>query len=191
MQHSDIDVSWLPWEIAESVAGDFGLAIAEDNYEWYIVSCSAKNLTGSLDLKFGDLALSIPYGDLVLQGDIRDRLVDECYLSVMPRNATDEGPIYWLGQNIMGHLYTVFDQESRAVWLAEYDNCGTEVVEITKDENAIAGMNGQCGGPGIQAGGDKEEAGGAGDAEGFGTRVNGRAVLLWLTSIFAGLLLGF
>lgn len=190
MQHSDIDVSWLPWEIAESVAGDFGLAIAEDNYEWYIVPCSAKNLTGSLDLKFGDLALSIPYGDLVLQGDIRDRLVDECYLSVMPRNATDEGPIYWLGQNIMGHLYTVFDQESRAVWLAEYDNCGTEVVEITKDENAIAGINGQCGGPGIQAGGDEEEAG-AGDAEGFGTRINGPAVLLWLTSIFAGLLLGF
>ncbi|RYP75330.1 hypothetical protein DL771_002426 [Monosporascus sp. 5C6A] len=171
MQHSDVELSWLPPDLVNTIAAHFGLIRTEDDdYDWYIVPCSYKNVTGSLDLKFGDLAVSVPYGDLIIQNDaISDYLKGECYLSVMPRNVTEDGEIFWLGQNIMGHLYTVYDQESRALWLAKYQDCGSEVIEITKDENSIAGINGQC------------EGSAEGSTEGFGHRVAAPTVVALLS----------
>ncbi|RYP38600.1 hypothetical protein DL767_002536 [Monosporascus sp. MG133] len=118
MQRSDVELSWLPPDLVNAIAAHFGITRTEDDYCWYTVPCGYKNMTGSLDAKLGDLAVSVPYGDLIIQDDaISDYLEGECYLSVMPRNVTDDGEIFWLGQNIMGYLYPVYDQESRALWL--------------------------------------------------------------------------
>ncbi|RYP11393.1 hypothetical protein DL764_000047 [Monosporascus ibericus] len=93
MQHSDVELSWLTPDLANTIAAHFGIThMGDDDYDWYIVPCGYKNMTGSLDLKFGDLAISVPYGDLIIQNDaIRDDLEGECHLSVMPRNVTDDG----------------------------------------------------------------------------------------------------
>ncbi|RYP89167.1 hypothetical protein DL770_004539 [Monosporascus sp. CRB-9-2] len=99
MQHSNVELSWLPPDLVNTIAVHFGITRTEgDYYDWYIVPCGYKNMTGSLDLKFGDLAVSVPYGDLIIQDDaISEYLEGECYLSVMPRNVTDDGEIFWLG----------------------------------------------------------------------------------------------
>ncbi len=104
----------------------------------------------------------------------------------MPRNATEDGEIYWLGQNIMGHLYTVYDQDGRAVWLARYQDCGSEVVEITGDENAIAGVSGLCWGTSFRVDGSDAEGLGV---EGFGVRLSVPAVL-WITGMLVWLAVG-
>ncbi|RYP19662.1 hypothetical protein DL765_003255 [Monosporascus sp. GIB2] len=179
MQHSDAEHSLLPPDLVNTIAAHFGITPTEDDYHWYLVSCDYKNMTGSLDLKFGNLAVSVPYGDLIIQNDDVSPIEGGCYFSVMPRNVTDDGEIFWLGQNIMGHLYTVYDQEGRALWLAKYQDCGSEVIEITKDENSIAGINGQCEGP--------AEGSAEGSAESFGHRV-AAPTAVWLSCMFAGLL---
>ena len=189
MQHTDIETSWLPPDLVDAIVPSFNVTV-EDNYDWYLVHCGYKEIEGTLDLKFGGLTLSVPYGDLVLQGDVTDRRVDECFLSIMPRNVTEEGAIFWLGQNILGHLYTVYDQESRAVWLAGYEDCGTEIVGITQDENSIADIRGQCENSGKThtEGSDKEQAGV--NTENIGERLSAPPVALWLVGIAASLLWG-
>ena len=176
MQHTDIEVSWLPMELVEEILPSFNTKI-DDSFDWYLVHCGYKEINGTLDLKFGGLTLSIPYGDLVLQGDVTDSREDECFFSIMPRNATDEGEIYWLGQNILGHLYTVYDQESQAVWLAGYEDCGSEIVSITRDENSIADVRGQCDNSGKTqiTSSDEEQTGG--DDESFGARLRAPSAL--------------
>ncbi|RYO93113.1 hypothetical protein DL766_010143 [Monosporascus sp. MC13-8B] len=170
MQHSDADRSWLLPDLVNTIAAHFGITRTEDDYNCYIVPCDYKNMTGSLGLKFGNLAVSVPYSDLIIQNDDVSSIEGERYFSVMPRNVTDDGEIFLLGQNIMRHLYTVYDQESRALWLAKYQDCGNEVVEITKDEDSIADINGQC----------------EGSADSFGHRVEAPTAV-WLSCMFAGL----
>ena len=187
MQHSDIKPSWLPADLIDAIVPNFNISV-EDNYDWYFVHCDYKQIEGSLDLKFGGLTLSIPYGDLILQGDISDSRTDECYFSVMPRNVTEDGEIFWLGQNILGHLYTVYDQESRAVWLAGYEDCGSEIVGITKDENSIANIKGQCESSG-KAHASDDEAQKEDSGESFGNRLIAPPIF-WLACTAFSLLLG-
>ena len=187
MQHSDIETSWLPADLVDAIVPSFNISV-EDNYDWYLVHCDYKRIEGSLDLRFGGLTLSIPYGDLILQGDVTDSRVGECYFSIMPRNVTEDGEIFWLGQNILGHLYTVYDQESRAVWLAGYEDCGSEIVGITQDENSIAGVKGKCDSSGKAHVSDNKAQEEDGD-ESFGAHLSTPS-LLTLAGITISVLLG-
>lgn len=169
MVHSNDELSYLPDDIANTIAEAFGIDnTSEAADEWYLVPCHrAREVQGSLDLQFGGLNVSIPYRDLVFGSTlIHETTYEECVLSVFPwdRTSSTESKIdfYYLGHSFLRAVYAVFDQDGRSVWLARRNECGSDVRAITGAEGAIADMRGQCDG---DAGLDPSKAGGNGKGQ--------------------------
>ncbi|KAH8592299.1 aspartic peptidase domain-containing protein [Bisporella sp. PMI_857] len=159
--------SYLPTKIVQTVASAFLIHnISDDSYgsDWYVINCEWRNwVNGSLDLQFGNLNISIPYRELVIRQDgISDVETPECYIGVLPRDEGELGDgIWYLGHAFLRKAYAVFDQESKSVWLAKKEDCGSEVVEIGTEDGAIASITGQCAG-GLDATGGSSSTSNAG-----------------------------
>jgi hypothetical protein len=140
------DVSMLPTPIVKALYYYLLPGLEPPPDEFFYVPCWLKqNLTGSFDFKFGDLTINVPLKTLIAQRIDEDGH-ERCYLSVRSDSLQDEGEhgIYYLGYAFLRAAYAVFDQDNKAVWLAEHIDCGNEVVGLTKDN--ISGITGQCGG---------------------------------------------
>lgn len=160
MTHSMDEVSYLPLDIVNEVAVAYGIHNTSDwANDWYKIPCRYRDIvTGFLDLQFGALNVSIPYSDFIVSSTMLDQIQYEtarevCYLSIFPwdDHHINKVDFYYLGHSFLRAVYAVYDQDNRAVWLANRNDCGSDIQKITKEESSISGAKGQCDGPGLDA----------------------------------------
>lgn len=143
------EINYLPLDIVTEVAAAFGIYNISDNLLYDIPCSSRYYVNGSLDLQFGALNISIPYSDLISV----DTSVSypSCYLSTWAWDEPEGRDFYWLEPVVLRAVYAVFDQESRSVWMAKRNECGSDIQQITKDNSSISSMRGQCDGDGLSS----------------------------------------
>lgn len=144
------EMSYLPNNVVATIAKAFGVRNTTSlDDEWYLIDCSWRDrVEGSLSLNFAGFSVSIPYREFVTQRDIVNRLEDECYISAIPRSERHQGTWY-LGHSFLRSVYAVFDQDEKAVWLAQYQDCGSELVKFEGGSD----VRGQCEGSGSNGSG--------------------------------------
>ncbi|KAI1643870.1 acid protease [Daldinia loculata] len=132
---SGATLTLLPTELANSIAADFG-AEATDANGLYPVDCSLNDLPGTLNFAFDGVTIKVPYNEVVRE--VQNSFYTQCYLGIM---ASDD--FILLGDTMLRSAYAVFDQTNNAIHLAQYVNCGTNEVEITK-ETDMSTIKGDC-----------------------------------------------
>ncbi|KAI1855343.1 hypothetical protein JX265_006514 [Neoarthrinium moseri] len=200
MTHSMDEVSYLPTKVVNEIASAFGIYNTSDEIdEWYVVPCESKDLVkGSVDLHFGALNVSIPYADFIISSTQLEEIDYEtarelCYLSTFPWDDLEvekDIDFYYLGHPFLRAVYAVYDQDNRAMWLANRNECGSDIKEITKSEDSISGIRGQCDGSGLESSFGSNSTDNNRDAEGLGTRTRASIGALAI-SMFAWFLMGF
>jgi hypothetical protein len=143
MTSSTLAYSDLPDDIVITVGEALGVTNWTDP-AWRTVPCSrGDTVNGSLELEFSGFTATIPYRDLLYPDNHPDAKEGDCYITVQPSwDLTDGPPEYHLGSTFLRAMYAVFDQDNKAVWLAKYENCGSEEVAFSKGED----VRGHCGG---------------------------------------------
>ncbi|OTB11897.1 hypothetical protein K445DRAFT_77389 [Daldinia sp. EC12] len=135
---SGATLTLLPTDLANSIAADFG-AEATDANGLYPVDCSLNDLPGTLDFAFDGVTIKVPYNEVVRE--VRNAFFTQCYLGIM---ASDDFVL--LGDTMLRSAYAVFDQTNNAIHMAQYVNCGTNEIEITK-ETDVSTIKGDCDAP--------------------------------------------
>ncbi|KAK6949778.1 hypothetical protein Daesc_008099 [Daldinia eschscholtzii] len=135
---SGATLTLLPTDLANSIAADFG-AEATDANGLYPVDCSLNDLPGTLDFAFDGVTIKVPYNEVVRE--VRNAFFTQCYLGIM---ASDDFVL--LGDTMLRSAYAVFDQTNNAIHMAQYVNCGTNEIEITK-ETDMSTIKGDCDAP--------------------------------------------
>ncbi|PTD06830.1 putative aspartic-type endopeptidase opsB [Fusarium culmorum] len=130
---SGYTVSALPGSIFNKIVAAF--PTAKSNGGAYVdVDCSVADIKGSVDFKFGDKTIKVPYADFIWHNDER------CVLGVFQ---DDEFPV--LGDTFLRAAYVVYDWDNRNVWIANNEDCGTNLVAIGTGPDAVPDLVGQCG----------------------------------------------
>ncbi|PCD27874.1 hypothetical protein FGRA07_03013 [Fusarium graminearum] len=130
---SGYTVSALPGSIFNKIVAAF--PTAKSNGGAYVdVDCSVADIKGSVDFKFGDKTIKVPYADFIWHND------DRCVLGVFQ---DDEFPV--LGDTFLRAAYVVYDWDNRNVWIANNEDCGTNLVAIGTGPDAVPDLVGQCG----------------------------------------------
>jgi hypothetical protein len=130
---SGYTVSALPGAIFNKIVAAF--PTAKKGLGAYVdVDCDVADLKGSIDFKFGNTVIKVPYADFIWHND------DRCVLGVFQ---DDEFPV--LGDTFLRAAYVVYDWDNRNVWLANNEDCGTNLVAIGSGPNAVPDLVGECG----------------------------------------------
>lgn len=103
----------------------------------YGISCDILSQNGTLDLGFGSYTFEIPFRAMVVQ-----QSAEVCYLQVLALEPS--GFPYCLGFPFLHSAYVVFDQDTPAVWVAPFNDCGTNVKEFQLMGQNSADLIGQC-----------------------------------------------
>lgn len=190
MPHSTDQLTYLPRAAVDAIALAFNIYNTTED-EWYVIPCSSASINGSLDLQFGNLNISVPYADLIMTDTSGGDDYYQCYLMVMhwgDGKLESQIDYYYLGHPFLRAAYSVFDQDGRNVWLAQQENCGSDIVEITKDSGSIAGMTGQCAGS-SSSGSSAGSGTGASDEKNSGQKLGASTAAL-VIAMLAGFLMG-
>jgi hypothetical protein len=130
---SGYTVSALPGSIFNKIVAAF--PTAKSNGGAYVdVDCSVADIKGSVDFKFGDKTIKVPYADFIWHNEER------CVLGVFQ---DDEFPV--LGDTFLRAAYVVYDWDNRNVWIANNEDCGTNLVAIGTGPDSVPDLVGQCG----------------------------------------------
>lgn len=129
----------LPPAMVETIASNFGGRPSTSSSGLYLVDCSLARASGSLDFAFEGVTIRVPLHEIVRESVTSSG--SSCYLGIQ---ASDRFTL--LGDTFLRSAYAVFDQTSNAIYLAQYANCGTNQVEITRSTR-LDGMSGQCSSP--------------------------------------------
>ncbi|KAI1389171.1 acid protease [Hypoxylon trugodes] len=100
----------------------------QDENGVYRVPCESRNLDGSVNFGFNfyNIVIRVNYADFIVDFD------NWCALGVQPTDSKDESWV--LGTSFIRAAYLVFDQQSDAVWIAQYLPCGDDgITDLTKD----------------------------------------------------------
>ncbi|KAF5252636.1 hypothetical protein FANTH_2531 [Fusarium anthophilum] len=130
---SGYTVSALPGAIFNKIVAAFPTAQRTPG-AYVDVDCSVADLKGTVDFKFGNTVIKVPYADFIWHND------DRCVLGVFQ---DDEFPV--LGDTFLRAAYVVYDWDNRNVWLANNEDCGTNLVAIGTGPNAVPDLVGECG----------------------------------------------
>ncbi|KAI0513098.1 acid protease [Xylaria bambusicola] len=117
--------TYFPSEYIDMLNGFFPYVYYNITSGLYQVPCYHRSLAASVDFSFGSLIISVPLHDFILQVD------GICFLGVQ-QSVTDDEVI--LGQSFLRGAYTAFDLDDEAMYMAQYENCGDEVIDW--DESA-------------------------------------------------------
>ncbi|KAI0856524.1 aspartic peptidase domain-containing protein [Xylaria cubensis] len=97
----------------------------------YQVPCSYRSHEASVDFYFDTHTISVPLRDFILGiGNI-------CFLGAV-ENTEDE---VILGQSFLRAAYTAFDLDDEAIYMAQYENCGDELINW---DSSAAEEDGLC-----------------------------------------------
>lgn len=141
---SGATLSLLPHDLADSIASDFQ-SLGIDDTGLYVVDCALDETPGTLDFAFDGITIHVPHDELVRQF-VDTEGNDVCYLGI----GRSEDFVL-LGDSMLRSTYAVFDQENYAVHIAQYVNCGNNVMEVTSDTD-IGTIEGDCDRPGFDIG---------------------------------------
>ncbi|KAK1524794.1 eukaryotic aspartyl protease [Colletotrichum paranaense] len=134
---SGATLTLLPEELAVQVATDFGSPGLDAN-GFYPVSCSLVDLNGTVDFDFDGMKIKVPYKEMIRE--LRTT-PPTCYLGIVPN-----ADFTLLGDTFLRSAYAVFDLDTNAAYLAQYVNCGTRTMPISRPED-IAAIRGLCPAP--------------------------------------------
>lgn len=126
-------LSYLPQSIIDSLAQDFGAETLDDGS--LSVDCSTAQESGSVDFTFGALTIHVPYSEFVWEG-----APGQCLVGALPVGETT--PI--LGDTFLRSAYVLFDQDNANIFLAQYENCGTNEQTLPAGAGAAANFTGEC-----------------------------------------------
>ncbi|RGP69082.1 hypothetical protein FLONG3_7935 [Fusarium longipes] len=129
---SGYTVSALPGAIFNKIVAAF--PTAKSNGGAYVdVDCSVADIKGTVDFKFGDKVIKVPYADFIWHNE------DRCVLGVFQ---DDDFPV--LGDTFLRAAYVVYDWDNRNVWIANNEDCGTNLVAIGTGPDAVPDLAGEC-----------------------------------------------
>ncbi|KAI0809548.1 acid protease [Xylaria sp. FL0064] len=127
-------ISYLPWAYIDTISGFFPSVTYNVTSEFYEVPCYHRAQDASIDFYFDTLTIRVPLHDFILEVD------GICYLGVQ-QSAQDDEAI--LGQSFLRGAYTAFDVDDTTIYMAQYENCGDEVIEwdssASQEEGLCAG----------------------------------------------------
>ncbi|XWW92354.1 hypothetical protein V2A60_000277 [Cordyceps javanica] len=130
----------LPKGLVDAVAAGFPGARFDPARNQHTVPCSLRKVDKTVDFKFGDALIKVPFNDFIWQAG-----TDLCVLGVAPSPANSK--TWSLGDSFLRAAYAVFDQDNKNVWLAQSADCGTNLVAFGKGANAVEALQGDCGKP--------------------------------------------
>ncbi|OAA72543.1 Peptidase A1 [Cordyceps fumosorosea ARSEF 2679] len=132
---SGYTISSLPSGPFNELLKAFPSAVKESTGQ-YVVDCSVVNLKGTLDFKFGEATISVPYSEFIWQQpDYK-----QCVLGAVEDNVM---PV--LGDTFLRAAYVVYDWDNRALHFAAADDCGSNLVAIGSGPGAVGVTKGECG----------------------------------------------
>lgn len=130
---SGYTVSALPGPIFNKILAAFPTAKANGG-AYVDVDCSVADVKGTVDFKFGNKVIKVPYADFIWHNE------DRCVLGVFQ---DDEFPV--LGDTFLRAAYVVYDWDNRNVWIANNEDCGTNLVAIGTGPDSVPDLVGECG----------------------------------------------
>ncbi|TID01731.1 Candidapepsin-3 [Colletotrichum higginsianum] len=131
---SGATLTLLPEGLANMIAADFGSPGVDAN-GFYPVSCTLFGLNGTVDFDFDGMKIRVPYKEMIRE--LRTT-PPACYLGIVPSS-----DFTLLGDTFLRSAYAVFDLDTNAAYLAQYSNCGTRTMPISRPED-IAAIRGLC-----------------------------------------------
>ncbi|TQV98964.1 hypothetical protein V2A60_007344 [Cordyceps javanica] len=132
---SGYTISSLPTGPFNELLKAFPSAKKEESGQ-YIVDCNVVNAKGTLDFKFGNATISVPYSDFIWQ----QPSYNTCVLGAIEDNKM---PV--LGDTFLRAAYVVYDWDNRALHFAAADDCGSNLVAIGSGAGAVGVTEGDCG----------------------------------------------
>ncbi|KAM5342114.1 hypothetical protein ACJ41O_015145 [Fusarium nematophilum] len=102
---------------------------------YYEVDCSVADLDGTVDFKFGETVVKVPYADFIWQQPQNN-------LCLLGAFQDDEFPV--LGDTFLRAAYVVYDWDNREAWIANNEDCGSNLVAIGSGPNAVPDLVGEC-----------------------------------------------
>ncbi|KAH8710777.1 Aspartic proteinase yapsin-3 [Beauveria bassiana] len=114
---SGYTISSLPTTIFNELLKAFPSAKKETNGQ-YLVDCGVVKTTGTLDFKFDNATIRVPYSDFIWQ----QPSFNSCVLGAVP---DDKMPV--LGDTFLRAAYVVYDWDNRALHFAAADDCGSNL----------------------------------------------------------------
>ncbi|GAB1320916.1 Aspartic peptidase domain-containing protein [Madurella fahalii] len=127
-------LSALPTAIFVKFMAAFPSAEYIPNPDLYSVDCFDLGQGGSVDFTFAGKVINVPYHDFVL--NVPDS--DGCMLGAY------EDSFAVLGDTFLRAAYVVFDWDNRSIYLAQSEECGSNLVAIGKDPDAVPSITGEC-----------------------------------------------
>ncbi|KAI1305456.1 acid protease [Xylaria venustula] len=112
-------ISYLPREYIDMINGCFPYMTYNVTNGAYQVPCYQRAQDASVDFSFDTLDIRVPLHDFILEVD------GICFLGVQ-QSASDDEAI--LGQSFLRGAYTAFDLDDEAIYMAQYENCGDELI---------------------------------------------------------------
>ncbi|KAJ4305954.1 hypothetical protein N0V88_000744 [Collariella sp. IMI 366227] len=125
--------SHLPTVIVQAIAGSFAESEYDPESGYYFVPCDVTDIDATIDFYFSKKVIRVPLNDFIWQVE------QYCILGVLPE---EEEPM--LGDTFLRAAYAVFDQDNRAIHLAQAANCGENLVAIGSGEDAVPSSTGEC-----------------------------------------------
>ncbi|KAM3510681.1 hypothetical protein MY11210_005662 [Beauveria gryllotalpidicola] len=131
---SGYTISSLPTTIFNELLKAFPSASKESNGQ-YTVDCGVVKTTGTLDFKFDNATIRVPYSDFIWQ----QPNFNTCVLGAIP---DDKMPV--LGDTFLRAAYVVYDWDNRALHFAAAADCGSNLVAIGSGSGAVSVTEGDC-----------------------------------------------
>uniref|UniRef100_A0A8H7KDJ4 Peptidase A1 domain-containing protein n=1 Tax=Bionectria ochroleuca TaxID=29856 RepID=A0A8H7KDJ4_BIOOC len=128
---SGFTLTGLPSAMFEALAKAFN---ANPNVAYPLVDCALINTKGTVDFKFGNTVINVPYSDFIWRPQ-----PGTCQLGVF---RSDDFPV--LGDTFLRAAYVVYDWDNRNIHIANNEDCGSNLVAIGKGANAVPSLTGDC-----------------------------------------------
>lgn len=141
-------LSYLPGNLAAAVAAEVGAYIFPgDESQTYVIDCGATKSDTAVEFKFeGGATIRVPMHEMVWELALEpDSLPNGAPpVCVWGIQSGDQLGISLLGDTFLRSAYVVFDQDSNAIFMAQYENCGSREVTIPAGRDAVANFTGEC-----------------------------------------------
>ncbi|KAI5925953.1 aspartic peptidase domain-containing protein [Camillea tinctor] len=119
---STTPVSYLPRELLKALVNKFPEASFNRTSGQWEVSCHHRSHLATIDFGFEDTLIHVPLRSFILE------FKGVCFLGV---TETGKNNPALLGSNFLGSAYIVFDQDQKSLYMAQFQDCGSNIVNYS------------------------------------------------------------
>ncbi|KAH9907835.1 aspartic peptidase domain-containing protein [Xylariomycetidae sp. FL2044] len=123
--------SYLPPQFVKEIASNFADAQYYDPLGGWLVACSYARSQATINIGFGYGVIKVPVAELIMKHG------PHCYLGVLNLYPGDQPT---LGSNILSSAYVLFDLDKKTVYIAQYQDCGSLVVDYGPYSSVLLGL---------------------------------------------------